>query len=232
VAAFEASSKVSFALHPNYFIVGRLPEGGLLYYIYTAPPGVTLRGNAIPHPDTPVDLVVRILDLEIRATLYESNESGPGENEQFAFTVPDSGNGQDRTFIVTIADVDRNKGTYILSVASDAAEIRAALSISPESVVQAIFDAVMTGDLSSLKELCDSQGQNDRDTQMICDAATDDANREEFLRYFSTGGISGDAQISPGGDRAEVPFVFGPDGDQEKTMELINRDGQWYLFGF
>jgi hypothetical protein len=133
---------------------------------------------------------------------------------------------------VAIADVDRNKSTYILSVASDAAEIGASLSTSPESVVQAIFDAVKTGDLSFLKELCDPQGQNDSDTQMICDAATDETNREEFLQYFAIGGINGAVQISPGGDRAKAPFVFGPDGDQEETMELINRDGQWYLFGF
>jgi hypothetical protein len=67
---------------------------------------------------------------------------------------------------------------------------------------------------------------------MICDAATDDTNREEFVQYFSAGGITGDAQISPEGDRAEVPFQFGPDGEREETMILVNWDGRWYLFGF
>ena len=231
-ATLEASPKVSFALDPNYFIIGRLPEGGLLYYTYTAPGGVTLQGNVIPHPDTPVDLVVKILDLESRATLFEANESGPGENEQFTFTVPDNGDGKLLTYIVSVEDVDKNKGAYILTTASDAADIKVSPSTSPESVVQVIFDAAKSGDFASLKNLCDPLGENDGDTQGICDLATDDTNREEFVQYFATGRISGDAQISPEGDRAEVPFLFGPDGDREETMELINRDGQWYLFGF
>jgi tetratricopeptide (TPR) repeat protein len=118
-AAFEASSKVSFALEPDYFIVGRLPEGGLLYYTYTAPGGATLRGSVAPHPDTPIDPVVNIRDLESQAVLAEFNASGPGENEEFTFTVPDSG-GKLMTYIVSVEDVDQNKGTYVLSVASDA----------------------------------------------------------------------------------------------------------------
>jgi tetratricopeptide (TPR) repeat protein len=232
VAAFEASPKVSFALDPNYFIIGRLPQGGLLYYTYTAPGGATLQGNVIPHPDTPVDLVVKILDLESRATLFEANESGPGENEQFTFTVPNNGDGKLLTYIVSVEDVDKNKGAYILAIASDAADIEVSPLTSPESVVQAIFDAAKSGDFASLKNLCDPLGENDGDTQGICDLATDDTNREEFVQYFATGRISGDAQISPEGDKAEVPFLFGPDGDREETMGLINRDGQWYLFGF
>jgi tetratricopeptide (TPR) repeat protein len=231
VAAFEASPQVSFALDPNYFIIGRLPQGGLLYYTYTAPGGATLQGNVIPHPDTPVDLVVKILDLDSRATLFEANQSGPGENEQFTFTVPDSGDDKLMTYIVTIEDSGHNKGAYILTITSDA-PIEVAPATSPESVVQAVFDAAKSGDFAPLKELCDPLGENDGDTQMICDMATDDTNREEFVQYFATGKISGEASISPQGDRAEVPFLFGPDGEREETMELINRDGQWYLFGF
>ncbi len=230
-AAFEASPKVSFALEPNYFIISRLPEGGLLYYTYTASGGATLQGNIIPHPDTPVDLVVKILDLESQATLFEVNNSGSGENEQFTFTVPDNGDGKLLTYIVSVEDVDKNKGAYILATTSDA-PIAVAPATSPESVVQAIFEAAKSGDFASLKELCDPLGENDGDTQMICDIATDDTNQEEFVQYFATGKISGDAKISRGGDKAEVPFLFGPDGDREETMELINRDGQWYLFSF
>jgi tetratricopeptide (TPR) repeat protein len=230
VAAFEASPKVSFALDPDYFIIGRLPEGGLLYYTYTAPGGATLQGNVIPHPDTPVDLVVKIRDLESQTVLAEFNESGPGENEQFTFTVPDSG-GKLLTYIVSVEDVDKNKGAYIFAVASDA-PIAAASATSPESVVQVIFDAAKSGDFASLQDLCDPLGENDSDTQMICDLATDETNREEFVQYFATGKISGDAKISRDGAQAEVPFLFGPDGDSEETMELINRDGRWYLYSF
>lgn len=232
VAAFEASPKVSFALDPGYFIIGRLPEGGLLYYTFTAPGGATLQGNVIPHPDTPVDLVVKVLELKSQATQLEVNKSGAGENEQFAFTLPSAGAGMLLTYIVSIEDANRSKGAYILSVASDAADIEVSLSPSPESVVQIVFDAAKSGDFASLGGLCDPQGENDGDTQGICDMATDDADQEEFVQYFATGKINGEATISATGDRAEVPFSFGPDGDRDETMELINRNAQWYLFGF
>ena len=232
VATFEASPKVSFALEPDYFVVGRLPEGGLLYYTYSAPGGTTLQGNVIPHPDTPVDLVVKILDLESQSVLYEANGSGPGENEQFTFTFPDDGSGALLTYIVSVEDVDRNKGAYILAVAANVSASPAAASTPPESVVQAIFDAAKSGDFSGLKDLCDPLGENDGDTQAICGLATDAANRDEFVQYFSTGKVNGSAQISPAGDKAQVPFLLGPDGDSEGTMTLVNRDGQWYLFGF
>jgi hypothetical protein len=52
------------------------------------------------------------------------------------------------------------------------------------------------------------------------------------VEFFATGKITGDASISPDGTEAEEPFLFGPDEDREETMKLINRDGQWYLFGF
>ncbi len=232
VAAFEASPLVSFALESKFFIVGRLPEGGLLYYTYTAPGGAALRGNVIPHPDTPIDLVVKIRDLESQEILSEFNESGPGENEQFTFTVPDNGDGSLLTFIVSVEDVDKNKGAYILSTTSDAVDIEVSPAASPESVVQTIFDAARSGDFAVLDGLCDPLGENDGDTQMICDLAGDDANRDEFVQFFATGEIGGDAVISPDGNRAEVPFIFGPDGNSEETMELINREGQWYLYSF
>ncbi|MBN1993072.1 MAG: hypothetical protein JW953_10240 [Anaerolineae bacterium] len=229
VAAFEASPKVSFALDPNYFSIGRLPEGGLLYYTYTAPGGATLQGNVIPHPDTPVDLVVKIRDLESQTVLAEFNESGPGENEQFTFTVPDSG-GKILTYIVSVEDIDQNKGAYIFAVASDAPV--AAPATSPESVVQTIFDAAQSGNFTLLQGLCDPQGENDNDTQTICNWATDETDREEFIKYFAAGKINGKATINPDGTQAEVPFLFGPDGNNEETMKLVNRNGQWYLFGF
>ncbi|MCJ7626497.1 MAG: tetratricopeptide repeat protein, partial [Anaerolineaceae bacterium] len=146
VAAFEASPYVSFALDPNYLIIGRLPEDGSLYYTYSALGGTTLQGNVIPHPDTPIDIVVKILDLETQSTLFEANESGSAENEQFTFTLPDSGDDKIMTYIVSIEDLDKNKGAYILVVTGDAADTEVSSSTSPESVVQVIFDAAISGD--------------------------------------------------------------------------------------
>jgi hypothetical protein len=134
-----------------------------------------------------------------------------------------------------IAEFEALTQKMIASAAFPPAPASDALSentLAPEIVVQTIFDAAKSGDFAALKDLCDPLGENDSDTQMICDMATDDTNGEEFIQYFAAGKISGDAKISLEGDKAEVAFLFGPDGDREETMELINRDGQWYLFGF
>ena len=86
-------------------------------------------------------------------------------------------------------------------------------------VVQAVFVAAQTDDFDGLQELCDPQGENDGDTQMICDLATDSTNREEFVQFFAQGQLNGEVVISQDGNQAEVPFLFGPDGQQEESME-------------
>ncbi len=35
-----------------------------------------------------------------------------------------------------------------------------------------------------------------------------------------------------GGNTAKVPFLFGPDGTQPETMNLIRRGENWYLLSF
>jgi hypothetical protein len=102
----------------------------------------------------------------------------------------------------------------------------------PASVLQAVFDAAQSGDFAALQNLCDPLGENDSDTQMICDLATDNTERASFVEFFEKAQINGDAQISLDGSEAEVPFLFGPDGQEEETMKLINRDGNWYLSSF
>jgi len=100
----------------------------------------------------------------------------------------------------------------------------------PEEVLQIVFDAATTGDFEALANLCDPLGENDGDTQTICDLSKVETDRESFIKYFSKGTIAGDAVVN--GDSAEVPFLFGPDGDAEETMGLIQRDGTWYLLDF
>jgi hypothetical protein len=230
-AAFEASPRVSFALESHYTMIGRLPEGGLLYYTYTGPGGDTLQGNVIPHPDTPLDLLVTIRELESQEALQAFNATGAGENETFTFTVPGSDD-EPLTYIVSIEDAGRRRGAYLLAVDTDAPEGQAGPAQGPEDVLQAVFDAARSGDFSGLADLCDPLGENDGDTRIICELATDETNREDFVAYFASGSIADQPQISPDGTRATVPFLFGPDGDQKETMELIKRDGQWYLLGF
>jgi len=232
MASFEASPKVSFALDPRFFAIGRLPEAGPLYYTYSAHRGSTLRGNVIPHPDTPVDLIVEVLELESRNGVAEYDQSGPGKNERFSFTIPSTEPEGLRTYIVSITSSDGSQGAYALVIESDDAEPSSSNANTPEDVVLMVFDAASSGQFDRLADLCDPRGENDGDTQMICDLASDETHRDPFVEAFAKGRLLGEAQISPDGTAAEVSFAFGPEGDQEETMELINRDGPWYLHGF
>jgi hypothetical protein len=100
----------------------------------------------------------------------------------------------------------------------------------PESVVEAIFKAAKTKDFESLKALCDPKGENDGDTKDICGVADNKEMQEEFVQFFEKGKVSGSARIE--GDEAEVDFTFGPSGNDTETMNLIQRDGKWYLKSF
>jgi len=100
----------------------------------------------------------------------------------------------------------------------------------PVSVLQAVFAAAQTEDFAVLSSLCDPRGENDDDTALICAITADHPDRDSFIEYFSQAKVTGDAAID--GDRAEIPFLFGPEGDQEETMGLVQRDGKWYLSDF
>ncbi|RME82399.1 MAG: hypothetical protein D6775_11015 [Caldilineae bacterium] len=110
-------------------------------------------------------------------------------------------------------------------------EVQADLS-TPEGTLEAVFEAARTGDFTALAVLCDPLRENDRDTQRICDLTADDPLRASFVEYFSSGKLNGEAVISADGNTAEVPFLFGPNGDQEETMRLIKRNGKWYLLDY
>jgi hypothetical protein len=101
----------------------------------------------------------------------------------------------------------------------------------PVQVVAAIF-AVAGGHLGAavLGKLCDPLGHNDIDTRRICDYAAGFDPDGEFPMFFKAGRLNGAAFVE--GDRAWVPFLFGPDGDRPDTMQLVRRDGNWYLLEF
>jgi hypothetical protein len=98
---------------------------------------------------------------------------------------------------------------------------------SPASVLEAVFDAARTGVTTGLPDLCPPAGDNDEATRRICELAADGPDAAAFANAFSRGRVRGPATL-----RAEVPFVYGPEGDQRERMELIQRDGRWYLFTF
>jgi len=99
---------------------------------------------------------------------------------------------------------------------------------TPEKAVESIFSAAQAEKFDGLKNLCHPEVDNDNDTDGICKLV--EANHDEFINYFAQGEVAGDAEID--GDKAKVPFLFGPDGEDEETMNLIKKDGVWYLAGF
>ncbi len=105
-------------------------------------------------------------------------------------------------------------------------------AFAAEAVLKLVFKAAQTQKFDSLQYLCDPYKQNDSDTEMICNLATDETNREMFIELFANGKINGKAKLAPDGGAAAIPFLFGPSGDQSETMQMIQRDGEWYLFSF
>jgi hypothetical protein len=100
----------------------------------------------------------------------------------------------------------------------------------PVKVLQAVFDVAKGADAAVLGELCDPLGKNDGDTRRICDLSSGFESNDEFVLYFRNARINGEAVVD--GTLASVPFLFGPDGDREESMELVQRDGKWYLSAF
>jgi hypothetical protein len=100
----------------------------------------------------------------------------------------------------------------------------------PKNVVEAIFKAAKTGDASHLQGLCDPKLTTDIDARRICDYAAGFDPEGEFPMFFASGRIVGNRRETD--DWAEVPFVYGPNGDLLDTMVLAKRDGKWYLEAF
>lgn len=97
---------------------------------------------------------------------------------------------------------------------------------TPEDVVNTVFSAAKSKDYASLAKLCAPDA--DEDSRRICEIKEED--KPAFEEYFSKGKINGSAKIS--GDAAEVPIMFGPDGTKEETINLVKKDGMWYLKSF
>jgi hypothetical protein len=97
---------------------------------------------------------------------------------------------------------------------------------TPEDVVNTIFDAAKNKDYSKLSVLC-AEGC-DGDSKHVCEMKDED--KESFVKYFSKGKVVGSATVE--GDNAKVNILFGPDGTKEETMNLVKKDGKWYLMSF
>ncbi len=129
-----------------------------------------------------------------------------------------------------------SKGTSrIMFRVGDKEEKRGAVvdQSKPEAVVTAIFTAAKSGDFSALKALLPPSGKNDGDVTQVCTVGeASEKAVKSFRSFFEKGKISGKARISSDGSKAEVDFLFGPDGTKEETMNLLKENGKWYLGSF
>ena len=99
------------------------------------------------------------------------------------------------------------------------------------AVTAAVFTAAQSGEDSDLATLCDPQGKNDGDTlEYICEMTSGSKRWGEFVEYFAEGSVARNAVIV--GDETAVPTLFGPSGKPDEKMNLIKRDGSWYLMKF
>lgn len=101
---------------------------------------------------------------------------------------------------------------------------------NPKSVLGGVFYAAETGDDKVLAELCEPGGAGTQSVLRICGLTKDSPEWSSFRQSFARGRLNGEPRIS--GDRALLHFVFGPEGKDSETMELIKVDGRWYLHGF
>ena len=100
----------------------------------------------------------------------------------------------------------------------------------PKAVTAQVFHAAATGRADNLSSLCDPRGENDGDTARICALTTAAPDWADFRTEFAHAHLNGEPRVS--GDRAAIHFVFGPDATRSETMELVQRDGRWYLSAF
>lgn len=100
----------------------------------------------------------------------------------------------------------------------------------PKSVTAQIFRAAATGRAENLASLCDPRGENDDDTARICALTPGAPEWADFRAEFARAHLNGEPRVS--GDRAALHFLFGPDATRSETMELVRRDGRWYLSAF
>jgi len=100
----------------------------------------------------------------------------------------------------------------------------------PKSVTGSIFYAAESGHTAHLAGLCDPAGASDDDTRRICAMHPGAPDWASFRRNFARGRLNGEPRVH--GDHAALEFLFGPDGRDGETMELVRRDGRWYLSTF
>lgn len=101
---------------------------------------------------------------------------------------------------------------------------------SPKRVVDSVFYAARSGQSAHLASLCDPEGTANKHALRICRESNTSSDWPSFVKHFASGKITGEPRIT--GDTAMVNFIFGEGGMDSETMELVRRDGKWFLLAF
>ena len=168
-------------------------------------------------------MVLTYIDMAVVYTRMEQYEDAIASFETYLEVVPNADNKA-----AVEEEIARLQGLNMINTA--VATAGTVDFTNPASVLMAVFDAAASGDYTNLAGLCDPMGENDGDTALICEITAEHEMASDFAAYFGNGRINGNLIIN--GDHAELPFLFGPAGDQDSTMNFILRDGNWYLFDF
>lgn len=121
----------------------------------------------------------------------------------------------------------------------------------PANVVNAVFYSARTGDYSLLENICDPFGKGDGDTKRICmmtnlkkqavqygETTEMKKTFDEFSSNFKLASTYGQIQYEiseEGNEIAKVLFMFNHPGGESRSSEVMNlvkRDGKWYLYSF
>ena len=101
---------------------------------------------------------------------------------------------------------------------------------NPKRVLSSVFFAAKEGKSEHLASLCDPTGNANKHAKRICSQEVGAPDWNAFVAQFEKARLIGEARIA--GNTALVNFVFGGKGTRPETMELVRRDGRWYLLAF
>jgi len=102
---------------------------------------------------------------------------------------------------------------------------------SPRNTLEEAFKAARTGNFSYLHLLCDPEGNNDGDTQKLCNLQNGTlADKLDYRVQFKLAHSLEEKYIDE--NRATVRFKFGKKAQLFETMNLVKRDNKWYLISF
>lgn len=101
---------------------------------------------------------------------------------------------------------------------------------NPKRVLDSVFYAARSGQSAHLASLCDPGGTANKHALRVCNEVNTSSDWPSFVEHFASGKVTSEPRIT--GDTAMVNFVFGQGGSESETMELVRRDGRWFLVAF